>query len=91
MKLVQTEDISPVIKKLTVEVDDKAATKALDKAYRNLAKKARIKGFRPGKAPRSILERYYGSRVLQEVAGDLISASLEEAIEESGLKPVVQP
>ena len=91
MKLIKTEEMSPVARRLTVEVDKTEAKKALDKAYRSLSGQVRIKGFRPGKAPRSILERYYGTQVNQEVAQDLIRNSADEALEASGLSPVVQP
>ena len=91
MKLIKTEELSPVARRLTVEVDKKEVKKALDKAYRSLSGQVRIKGFRPGKAPRSILERYYGSQVNQEVAQGLIQDSAPEALDQSGLTPVVQP
>jgi len=91
MKLIKTEELSPVARKLTVEVDKKKVKKALDKAYRSLSGQVSLKGFRPGKAPRSILERYYGTQVNQEVAQDLIRDTAEAALEESGLTPVVQP
>ena len=91
MKLIKTEEMSPVARKLTVEVDNKEVKKALDKAYKSLSGQVRLRGFRPGKAPRPILERYYGTQVNQEVAQGLIQDSVEEAVEASGLKPVVQP
>lgn len=91
MKLIKTEELSPVARRLTVEVDQKEVKKALDKAYKSLSGQVRIKGFRPGKAPRSILERYYGTQVNQEVAQGLIQDSAPEALEASGLDPVIQP
>ena len=91
MKLIKTEELSPVARKLTVEVDKKEAGKALDKAYRTLSGQVKMKGFRPGKAPRSILERYYGTQMNQEVAQDLIKDTVQDAIDQSGLDPVVQP
>ena len=91
MKLIKTEELSPVARKLTVEVDKNEVKKSLDKAYRSLSGQVRLRGFRPGKAPRAILERYYGTQVNQEVAQDLIRDSADEALEASGLTPVVQP
>lgn len=91
MRLVNTEEVSPVVKRLTVEIDQDQVEKALAKQYKRLGKQAKLKGFRPGKAPRSVLERHYGPQINQEVAGELIEASATEAIEQSGLSPVVTP
>jgi len=91
MKLIETERISPVAAKLTVEIDQKEAGKALDRAYSRLKNQIQLKGFRPGKAPRSILERRFGPQVDQEVAESLIKETADQAVAESGLKPVVLP
>lgn len=91
MKLIKTEETSPTARRLTIEIEQKEVEKALERSYKGLAKTARLKGFRPGKAPRSVLERYYGDQVAQEVAGQLIQGSVQAAIDESGLTPCAQP
>lgn len=91
MKLVKTEDVSAVAKRLTVEIEAEKVTKALDSAYKKVGRQARIKGFRPGKVPRAVLERYYGPDVGQEVAQQLIGEAAPESIEASGLTPITQP
>ena len=54
---------SPVAHRVEVRIERKRVRKAFDRAYRDLAKQARVKGFRPGKAPRPVLERLYRVRV----------------------------
>jgi trigger factor len=51
----------------------------------------RIKGFRPGKAPRAVLERMYGASVREEVERLLVSQTFAAAVERSGIVPVVEP
>ncbi|MBW1986126.1 MAG: trigger factor [Deltaproteobacteria bacterium] len=86
---VEIEEISPVQRKLWIEVPSEEVDKNLDRAYRNLKKKARVKGFRPGKAPRSILERLFKKQVEEEVTQDLLRNSLDEALKEVNLHPLM--
>lgn len=85
---VELEEISPVQRKLSVLVPSQKVDKQMDLAYRKWGGKAKIKGFRPGKAPRSILQRYYGKEIEQEVSQELFHQSLNEALQEANLKPV---
>jgi len=88
---VETEETSAVVRTLTVEVDAARVQKAFDQAYQQLGKSAQIKGFRRGKAPRSVLEKLYGSAVQDEVRSSLVNDSLPEAIDRVELKPVAEP
>ena len=85
------EDISSIKKKIEVIIPHTRVTKDLDNAYSVLSKQARIKGFRPGKAPRSILERMYKEDVENEVINNLISDAYPKALEEQDLHPVGMP
>jgi trigger factor len=58
---------------------------------RDLGKHARVKGFRPGKAPRSVIQKLYGGTVAEEVERFLVGRTLEQAVEQSGVAPVVEP
>lgn len=58
---------------------------------KQLAKNARLPGFRPGKAPLKIIDAQYGEQVLQEVAGNLIESSLQEAFSRENLIPADTP
>ena len=53
------EEISQVKRQINVEIETEEVTKKLDQAYNELSKRAKVKGFRPGKTPRRILEQYY--------------------------------
>jgi trigger factor len=88
---VTVEDLSPIKKKLGIAVPAEEVQAKIDAAYRGLSQRARIKGFRPGKVPRQVLERYYGSQVESEVIGDLIQHSFAHALEERHLKAVARP
>ncbi len=88
---VQASEESSVLRTLAVEVDAKRVNRAFDRAYRDLAKNVAVKGFRPGKVPRSVLERLYGASVAEQLQQTLVSETLSEAIEQTGLAPVAEP
>ena len=87
---VSLTDISPSQKKLRVEIPESRVTKELDKKYRDLAKKSKLKGFRPGKAPLSIIKSYYGKAVQQEISSQFIQDTFVDALKEADLKPLTQ-
>ena len=66
MKLIKNEQIEKNTVKLTIEVDKEAFEKAIDKAYKKNVKQIALPGFRKGKAPRKIIEKYYGVGVFYE-------------------------
>ncbi|MBW1891337.1 MAG: trigger factor [Deltaproteobacteria bacterium] len=88
---VNVEDVSSVKKTLKIEVPEETIVKELDSAYLQLKKNAKIKGFRPGKAPRSVLERLYKKDVHADVLSRLIQSSFVEAVKETGLKIIGSP
>ncbi|MEE8553248.1 MAG: trigger factor [Desulfobacterales bacterium] len=88
---VTVEDVSSVKKILHIEIPEDKVVRELDNAYKNLKKKAKIKGFRPGKAPRSVLERFYRKDVHIDVSSKLLQDSFVEAIKETDLNIVGNP
>jgi trigger factor len=74
-----------------VEIEADKVEKKVNEAYRALAKKAKIPGFRPGKIPRNILESYFGNQVQEDVTKDLVSESLPTAVEETNTYPLTMP
>src|SRR5437868_10495293 len=88
---VTIEDISPVEKRVEFEVPWTDVAPKLDKAYGALKKDVRVAGFRPGKVPRSVLEKMYRHQVEDEVARNLVEMSLGQAISENELQPVAPP
>jgi trigger factor len=87
----QVEEISQAKKKLLIEVEAEEIDNRIAKAYRNIGKKAKIKGFRPGKIPLKILERYYEDQVLSDVTGSVIQETLFAAFEETKIYPLGAP
>ena len=87
----RVEEISEVKRKINVEIDAEEVTKSIDKAYSQLSRKAKVKGFRPGKAPRKILEQYYGKQVVNDVKSDLIRESFPKVLDETKLFPLGEP
>lgn len=84
----QVSEISPVIVEVSVEVPWDDVKKELTQAYGKLGKTARVRGFRPGKVPRSVLQKLYSPQVHQEVLGTLFERSMSAAVEEHEI-PVV--
>jgi trigger factor len=85
---VEIENLSEVTRKLTIEVPSAEVTQAVDRAYRDLGKKAKVKGFRPGKVPRSVLEMYYHKDIEHDVSETLVRKSLGEALKDKGLEAI---
>ena len=85
---VELENLSQVKRKLTIEVPAAEVTQEVDRAYRKLGKQAKVKGFRPGKVPRSILEMYYQKDIDHDVSEILVRRSLAEALKDKGLEAV---
>ena len=88
---IKVEEISLIKKKISFEIPWEEVKKELDTAYRTVGKKARIKGFRPGKTPRHILETYYREDAEGEAVSNLVQRSFEEAIQANNLMPVARP
>ncbi|MDO9566166.1 MAG: trigger factor [Candidatus Desulfaltia sp.] len=88
---VTVEDINSVKKKLHIEIPNDVVVKELDQAYKNLKKTAKIKGYRPGKTPRSVLERLFKKDVHSDVSSKLLQDSLINTIKEKDLKVIGTP
>lgn len=88
---VTVEDINSVKKTLHIEIPEEEVTRELDRAYNALKKNAKVKGFRPGKVPRSALERLFKKDVHADVTSKLIQSSFLDAIKETELKIVGNP
>jgi len=88
---VSVEEINSIKKKMSVEVPEDQVIKEVDSFYRELSRKAKIKGFRPGKVPRNILERHFKDYVKAEVIQKLIQESYPQALSEAKLHPISNP
>jgi trigger factor len=88
---VEVQELGDCARRLEIEVPPENVKKELDQAYRELAKRVSIRGFRKGKIPRPVLERYHRSSVEDEVLQKLIPSSFEQAVKDQGLRAVGQP
>ena len=77
---VQVEQQDAFIKKLSVTLESGRVSGAIDAAFKRVAQKARIPGFRKGKAPRHVLQMHYGSQIDFEVINQLVDQSLPLAL-----------
>lgn len=78
--------------KLTITVDAETFEKGVQKAYLKNVKKIALPGFRKGKAPRKIIEQYYGAGVFFEDAINFVCPeAYEEALKETGVEAVSRP
>jgi trigger factor len=89
---VTTERLPQSQVRLQIEVEPERLERAMDQAYRRVVHRARIPGFRPGKAPRPMVERYLGREtLLQEALDRLVPEVYEEALKQEGIDAIAQP
>jgi trigger factor len=88
---VTVQRLSPVVVEFNVEIDSARVKSEVEKAYTTVAKNAKVRGFRPGKAPRRVLSHVYGSRIAKDVADLLVEETYPKAVSEQKLQPVSNP
>ncbi len=88
---VSIETTSGLERRLTVGVPAENIDSRADERLKEAAKTIRINGFRKGKAPLKVIKQQYGEGVRQEILGDVINSSLQDAFEKEKLQPAGQP
>ena len=88
---VHVEEISPVQKKLTIEIPVERVNKEIDKAFAAIQKKAKHQGFRPGKVPMQLIKRTYSDAMRDDVMRRLCQETLYKALEEHKVEPIDTP
>lgn len=88
---VSVEELSTTRRKVAVELDPSDVEEQVERSYRELAKSVQLKGFRPGRAPRTLLKQLYGKEIDAEVTGKLIEETIPKALEDNKLEPVAMP
>ena len=88
---ITVQRLSPVLMEVQVEVPADVVKTEVDKAYLTLAKKAHVKGFRPGKAPRSVLSHLYAPQVHSDVMNAIVNTTLPKVLEEKQVTPINTP
>ena len=88
---VNIETPSTLRRKITIELEPDEIRRELDRAYNQLKRSVQLKGFRPGRAPRNLLERFFGDQVRGDVIQKLQKEYTDKALEENAFQPVVEP
>jgi len=77
---------------LRIEMEPAEVEEAMEQSYQRLAKKANIPGFRKGKAPRAVLERYIGKdSLLEDALSNLLPQAYEKALKEQEIEAIANP
>ncbi|MCL4532640.1 MAG: trigger factor [Deltaproteobacteria bacterium] len=84
-------DETSVKKSVTLKLDENRTQELLQKKLSEAAKKANIKGFRPGKAPMSIIKKYYEAELLEEAAAEILNQDFRKIISEKGIYLIGTP
>ena len=88
---VDVESVGSFQKRITLTVPPDRVRGELDKAYKQLSRKVRLRGFRPGKAPRRVLEARFGPQIEADVAQELIQVGWRHVLDGGDVQPVSQP
>jgi trigger factor len=85
------EVLNGLQRKITVTAPAEHVEQEIEKRLKNLAKKIKLDGFRPGKAPMQVVRTQYGESLRQEVLGEVIDKTYREAITQEKLIPACLP
>jgi trigger factor len=88
---VSVESIGKLERRMQVQVPAERVSQEIAARLKNLSRTARLKGFRPGKAPIKIIRQQFGSQVQREVIGELLQSSYAEAVTQKQLTPAGSP
>jgi len=88
---VSVEATEGLEKRMTVELPLDRVEGEVKKRLQSMQPKIKLKGFRPGKVPMSVVEKQYSKQVRYEVTGDVINASFYEAVANEKLRPAGSP
>ena len=88
---VSVENISTVETRLKIQVPAEEVKKQIDARLREIGKQVRLKGFRPGRIPFSVLNQRYGPQAKQEVIQQTAQTALQQAVEQESLRIAANP
>src|SRR5262245_44370578 len=89
--VVQVDRPSAILRKITIKVPAATVSQRVEQGLEQVQKRAKLKGFRPGFAPLSIVKQYYGEDIRHQVFHDLIDESFGQAVREQKLRAVGRP
>jgi trigger factor len=87
----QVEKISPLGRKLNIEIPASIVQSTFDRAYKQVQSQAQLKGFRPGKAPIQTIKSVYGDRINDDVLKELLQLGYSKGLVEHNLEPINYP
>ncbi len=88
---VNMENVSATQRKLVVTVPVDVVKEERDAVFKEIYNAAKVKGFRPGKAPVNVVESMYKGEILSETMQKILSKTLEEALKEAEVNPINRP
>jgi trigger factor len=88
---VSVESIGKLERRMQVQVPAERVSKEIAARLKNISRTARLNGFRPGKAPITVIKQQFGPQVHREVIGELLQSSYEEAVTQNQLAPAGSP
>jgi trigger factor len=88
---VQVDNAGGLRRNLRVTVPAERVAKAVDERLKRMATRAKLPGFRPGKAPMKVIESQYGESARLDAISDLIEQTYPEAVGKTGVQPAGQP
>ena len=88
---VHVKEISPVQKKISIEIPAERVNEEIEKSYSAIQKKAKLQGFRPGKAPMQLIKRTYSDAMRDDVMRRLYEQTLYKALEDNKVEPIDSP
>ena len=88
---VSVENTGGLERRLTVHVPEDEILGKVEAKLRELCKQVKIKGFRPGRVPMSVVKQRYGKQVRQDIVSETMQATLSQAIQDEDLRPASMP
>lgn len=88
---VSVETTGALGRRMTVRVPPERMEEEFQGRLKRLSKQVKLPGFRPGKVPLKVVEAKYGGELVNEIVGELIQSSLQEALGQEGLQPAGGP
>jgi len=88
---ISVESTGALERRMEVSVPKEQIEQAVDERLKQVSRTAKLKGFRPGKAPIKVIRQQFGAQVRQEVLSDLMQSSFAQAVTEQKLNPAAGP
>ena len=88
---VKIEEVGTLTRKVTITLPEEMVKERLEEAYKKLQKESKMKGFRRGKVPRSVIVKSYKPQVEAEIGEKLVQETYFDVIEKEDVDPVVHP